>query len=237
MRPALFVFAETALELIPREISSHPVIREESLKRHKPAEEMLLDSNKHNIPMRELPGQQKRGRPDLLHFSLMVALESLAAKKGVLAKVVAHTQSNQLISFPSTVRLPRNYNRFCGIMEQLLLQGSSDLISVSKTESFESFFDSLLKQGRVEDVVLFNEEGSQTDVEGVRKLISVTARKKAESPVVFVFGCFPHGTLSPKIRSYLLKKKANEVRLGTEQLAVWELVGLAAHLYELEAGL
>jgi len=146
MRPLLLVFVETALEPMPKEILNHPMILEESHKRHKPPVEILLDSNKHNLPMRALKQMQRRGRPDILHFSLLVALDSIAAKTGVLKKVLVHTQNDEVILFPHDLRLPRIYNRFCGIMEQLFAKGSTDLISIDKTKNFESFFEDLLKE-------------------------------------------------------------------------------------------
>merc|ERR1712176_231522 len=60
-------------------------------------------------------------RPDIVHQVLMTLLDSPLNKAGKL-KVFIHTQKNVLIDVNPKLRIPRTYNRFAGLMVQLLYQ-------------------------------------------------------------------------------------------------------------------
>ncbi len=238
MRKIVLLFSETALELIPQELQSDRMIQEEARKRHLKPESMILDSNKHFIPMRSLKNHEKRGRPDILHFSLLTALESLANKQKLVGCILVHTQNDDLLEFSPETRLPRNYSRFVGIMEQLLSSGkSTDLIKITKNAPFESALGHAIGGEGDSTILFFNELGEMRDLSAFSKLLSMKLGEKTNSPIVFVFGCFPHGTFSSGIRGLLLSKDAAEIRFGDGTLAVWTLAGIALDLYGLEAGL
>jgi rRNA small subunit pseudouridine methyltransferase Nep1 len=236
MNKLILVFSETALELIPSEIQSNPIIAEEASKRHKKANAMVLDSNKHYLPMRSLPDFEKRGRPDILHFSLLTALESLANKNHLVENVLIHTCDNKILQINPETRLPRNYSRFEGLMEQALLGKSTDLIKFEGVASFGDFFKSKFKNS-TSAIYFFNELGKQLQIKQFSNLLSQSKTADPSSPIVLVFGCFPHGNFSDSIRKYLLEHGGSEVKFGSETLTVWTLVGLALNSYESEAGL
>ena len=238
MRKIILVFSETALELMPSEMLHHGIIIDEARKRHKKPYELLLDSNKHNLPMRALPNPEKRGRPDIIHFSLLTALDSFAAKKGLVQNVYVHTNSGKLLSFSTETRLPRVYNRFCGIMEQVLSGNSTDFIGISEEKDFGKFFsEKIIKGQNAKDIFFFNEKGADTKLLDFQKTISKSLAKNDPSPIVFIFGAFPRGTFSEEIRDFLLSKDAKEFRFGNETVPVSSLVSLALRFYEAEAGL
>ncbi|MEK6954102.1 MAG: hypothetical protein AABX01_03785 [Candidatus Micrarchaeota archaeon] len=240
MRKITVVFSETALELAPSEIASSHIIQQEATKRHMNTSNILLDSNKHNLPMRALPDAQRRGRPDILHFSLLTALESIANKRHQIESVFAHTPKNQLLEFSTQARLPRIYNRFCGIMEQVLSGKGNELIKVKNDVEFSQFFDDLVGASTKKpapSIYFFNELGKNQTIKLFASSLTKALLEKNDFPIIFVFGCFPHGTFSPEIRNYLLSKKAQEVKFGDELLPVWTLVSTAINAYELEAGL
>jgi len=116
------VLAEAALETIPRELWSHPSIYRYSRKRGKPPYRLLLDAAQHHQAMRRLPGREYRGRPDIVHATLLALLESPLCTKGGCEAVVATVGGHVIRVRPGT-RLPRNYLRFTGLMEQLLSEG------------------------------------------------------------------------------------------------------------------
>lgn len=58
-------------------------------------------------------------RPDILHRSLLALLDSPLNKAGRL-RIFVHTISNVVIEVNPSVRIPRTYKRFAGLMVQLL---------------------------------------------------------------------------------------------------------------------
>ncbi|MHA1323744.1 MAG: 16S rRNA methyltransferase, partial [Candidatus Helarchaeota archaeon] len=118
--PIVIILVEAALEPC-RSLSSPSTPRKRrklEQKRRKSFEETLLDSSIHRHLMQNLPEKEKRGRPDIIHGALLLMLDSRLNKEGML-QIYIHTRANELITFKSEVRIPRNYNRFVGLMEQL----------------------------------------------------------------------------------------------------------------------
>jgi len=118
------VFVEAALELVPSEILRHPSVRRNAKRRGKRPEETLLDRSLHHYAMTGLPGQEKRGRPDILHVCLLEAMGSPLNRTGNL-RVWVSTQQGYVVEIDPSTRPPRDYNRFNNLMEQLFLDGSS----------------------------------------------------------------------------------------------------------------
>lgn len=117
------VIAESELELVPREIASHPQVRSHARRRAKRPEEMLLDATYHYRAIRKLPEWERRGRPDIVHVCLLNALESVANKEGLL-RVYVHTRNDEVIYIRPETRIPKNYNRFVGLVEELFKKGA-----------------------------------------------------------------------------------------------------------------
>ena len=61
----------------------------------------------------------KDSRPDILHQCLLTLLDSPLNKAGLL-KVYIRSNKNVLIDVAPTIRLPRTFKRFAGLMVQLL---------------------------------------------------------------------------------------------------------------------
>lgn len=122
MKVLKIVLLEAALELVPSSIASHPAVLSNARKRGKPPSEMLLDVSVHYHAMGDLPKKHKRGRPDIAHICLLEALESPLNKEGAL-RIAVHTLEGHAIFIDPSTRIPRNYNRFVGLMEQLFKQG------------------------------------------------------------------------------------------------------------------
>ncbi len=78
------LLADAEIELIPREIFHHPSVKANAKRRGKPPAEILLDSTIHHSALRKLTEGERRGRPDLVHFYLLLALESIMNKRGLL---------------------------------------------------------------------------------------------------------------------------------------------------------
>lgn len=121
------VIAEAALQLVPEDIRSHPQIEQYAKRRKKRTDEVLLDRTFHDEAMRRLARThyqipaEMMGRPDIVHNTLLQVLETPLNWEGQL-RVFVHTQDNLVIEINPVVRLPKNYTRFVGLIEQLFQQ-------------------------------------------------------------------------------------------------------------------
>lgn len=118
----VLLLVEAGLELVPRTICNHPSVRKSAARRGKRPSEIILDISLHYQAMKSLPDFRKRGRPDIIHLCLLEALSSPLNLEGKLRTIV-HTVEDRAIYFDPSVRLPRNYSRFIGLFEQLLIKG------------------------------------------------------------------------------------------------------------------
>lgn len=112
------VLAESSLELVPAEIQSHPSVVRHAKRLGRMPSEILLDNSWHFAAMRGLDCQIKRGRPDLVHFSILEAVTTPLYCRDRI-ELYIHTINDKIIRFGSGVRMPKSYHRFEGIMERL----------------------------------------------------------------------------------------------------------------------
>lgn len=115
---------DSELETIPEEMWNDPAVRKYSVSRKKSPKNILLDSNfLHSSIERFFPGMSvRRGRPDIFHMLLNVVNESILNREGKL-RVFIHTRNNKVITVNPETRLPKSYNRFVGLIEDLFLKG------------------------------------------------------------------------------------------------------------------
>ena len=128
--PITLILAEAALETIPDSLWTHPAVKASVTRKNKPADQILLDTALHHHAMRSLPEHQKRGRPDITHVCLLLATASPLYRENML-NILIHTRNGQLIQVNPGLqwRPPKNYNRFCGLIEQLFASPKKSLIS------------------------------------------------------------------------------------------------------------
>ncbi len=215
------ILAETALETIPKKLWRHPAIERYSEKRGKSPEFLLLDRSYHHTVMKSLKGNEKRGRPDIVHFALLEALSSPLNKERLL-QIYVHTINDYVIMVNPQVRLPRNYNRFIGLMEQLFEfrkippTGPSLLTLTCET------LPHLLQKIKPTFVLAFTRKGElHTLEEAVAKIT------EEEKPVVMIGG-FPHGHFSTKT----LKLVDKAVSIDVEMLETWTVTSRVIYEYE-----
>jgi len=67
------ILAESSLELVPPELKHHPSVISHARKLDKHSSEILLDNSWHFAAMKGIENEMKRGRPDLVHFSILEA--------------------------------------------------------------------------------------------------------------------------------------------------------------------
>ncbi len=208
------VLVEAGLELVPRELWRHPAVRKSAERRGKKPREILLDVSLHRPAMLGLKDAEKRGRPDIAHFCALLALGSLLNKLGLLT-LHLHTYDDKVIEVAPQTRLPRNYNRFVSLVEQLLVEGrvppgsNEPLLRVEPAGLKELI--SRLSSSRV---FLLSEKG-------VKMGAGELARKIAgeEKPAVLI-GCFQAGDF----RSATYELAHEVVAISQLPLDAWNVV-------------
>jgi len=207
------ILLESALELVPREIIKHPAVLKNAKRRKKKPTETLLDISLHYHAMKNLPDREKRGRPDIVHVSLLNALESPLNKEGRL-RVYVHTYNGHIIFIKPETRIPRNYNRFVGLMEQLLTKGkvppdAEDPLIYVKTITLEELLNKIKKKG----LVLLRENRER------KKPIDIV-KYALENDLAIGIGGFPHGDFS----RHILKIATKEFSIYHYSLPSWIVV-------------
>ena len=216
------VLAESAIETVPEEIQNHPSILKQAKAKGKKPNQMILDRSYHHHAMLRLPNNEKRGRPDIVHFSLLLALGTPLNLEGIL-KVYVHTIADYVIDVNPKVRLPRNYNRFVGLMEQLFQYGQVPPKSEKPLLNLEKkTLKELMAKINPNFVLAFTRKGKmQTLEEAVSKLA-----KKENSAVIV--GGFPHGSFSRET----LKLADETVCIDPETLEAWTVTARIIYEYE-----
>lgn len=215
------ILAEAALEKVPKSLWSHPAVKRHSKRQKKPPQQLLLDRSLHHAAMKKLGENEKRGRPDITHFALLEALGSPLNKEGLLQMYV-HTNKDCTITVNPKARLPRNYNRFLGLIEQLFQIGKvpSEGEVLLKLESKK--LPKLLAETEADYVMLFSRKGKPKTVEE-----AVSSLNKKQRPAIIIGG-FPHGHFSKTT----LKLADEIVSVDSEMLEAWTLTARVIYEYE-----
>jgi rRNA small subunit pseudouridine methyltransferase Nep1 len=178
-----FVLAESALELIPKEISGRPAVVSDSKRRGLKASEILLDRSFHHSAMQSLKDPEKRGRPDLVHVALLSVTGTPLYLDGKV-KVFVHTYPDIVLEISPKTRIPKNYFRFRGLMEKALVDMPSDgLIRAYPMQ----FGDLVRRKLSVDRVFGLSVQGRMMGIPPLANEILA-----AKNPCVVVGG-FPHG--------------------------------------------
>lgn len=112
------IIAESALETVPKQLWKYQSVKKHAISRKKNPRDILLDRSYHHTAMLGLKDNQKRGRPDLIHSVLLEATSTPLFINNRL-NVWVHTYNDQAIYFKKSIRLPKSYFRFEGLIEQL----------------------------------------------------------------------------------------------------------------------
>ena len=91
----------------------------ETVKNRRGIYELLNCDDHRDLCKKKLKKNPNDFRPDILHQELLALLDSPLNKAGML-KVYIHTTRKVLIEVNPSIRIPRTYKRFAGLMVQLL---------------------------------------------------------------------------------------------------------------------
>jgi len=220
------VLVESALQLVPDSIQAHPQVKRYAAKREKGPGEVLLDRTFHHSAMISLARAgypiEKMGRPDIVHNTLLQVLETPLNWEGLL-QVFIHTQDDYVISINPKIRLPKNYIRFVGLIEQLFDQRRAPSDGETLLEMRKSTLPQLIKKVIPDRVVGFS-------ILGKPELLRVVTDSvcKFKRPMVFI-GAFPKGHFTEQTQ-----RLADEMyRIDREGLDSWIVAG--RFVYDCEA--
>ena len=140
------ILAESSLELIPKELQTHPSVISHAQKLGKSPSEILLDNSWHFAAMKGIVNEIKRGRPDLVHFCILEATTIPLFTENKI-QIFIHTINDKVIHLGENVHIPKSYHRFAGLFEKLFLEKSiksenHELLSI-KDQSFTELIDEL----------------------------------------------------------------------------------------------
>jgi len=217
----ILILAESALETVPKSLWEHPSVKRYSEQRGKPPQFNLLDRSYHHEAMKTLEENWKRGRPDIVHFSLLEALGSPLNREGIL-KVFVHTNQDYVISMVPETRLPRNYMRFIGLIEQLFEHGMVPKTGKALLTLQRKGLPKLLNEIKPTYVVAFSRIGRAITLEEAISRLSNRER------LAVIIGGFPTGHFT-KTTTELVDEVIN---IDPDMLEAWTLTSRVIYEYE-----
>ena len=146
------ILAESSLELIPKEIQNHPSVISHSKKLGKPASTILLDNSWHYAAMKGIQNENKRGRPDIVHFSLLEAC-SIPLYFEKKLSVYVHTLNDKVIRVGEGIHLPKSFHRFTGLIEKLFYEKRIESEGKKLLEMNDMSFSKLIEEINPKNVI------------------------------------------------------------------------------------
>ena len=210
MTQYFFILADSELELIPREILKERCILNSARGRGKAPERMLLDASHHHPAFAKMPDSERRGRPDIVHFFMLLCLDSDLTAQGNL-RVFVHTRNNDVIAVNPETRLPPHYPRFVGLIESLfesrvVPSRENALLELRDNVPLETLVNAL----KPDEVIVLTPTGKEEPLD--EKIASIKGER-----VVVIIGGFSRGDF----KSDLEKLKPTKISLGPRMLKVW----------------
>jgi rRNA small subunit pseudouridine methyltransferase Nep1 len=171
--------------------------------------------------MKRLRQNEKRGRPDIVHFALLEALGSPLNKEGLL-QVYVHTNNDYIITVNSEARLPRNYDRFVGLLEQLFELGRVPSKGRTLLKLEHKTLSQLLEEAKTDYVMAFSRKGSP---EMLEETVSRLLEKRRPAVII---GGFPHGHFSETT----CRLVDEVVCIDSDMLETWTVTSRMIYEYE-----
>lgn len=190
------VIAESALELVPVELQRHNSVIASARRFNKKPSEILLDISWHFAAMKGIKNEIKRGRPDLVHFSLLEACSIPLYFENKL-NIFVHTIDDKVISLGQNVRLPKSYHRFIGLVEKLYATGRIEENNNTLLEIKEMNFENLIKKINPKQTIALSSKGIKSSYQKVAE--------EMDNDTCLVVGGFSKGQFSDKNKDYFNK--------------------------------
>jgi rRNA small subunit pseudouridine methyltransferase Nep1 len=219
----IFLFADSALELMPKELYNEEIIKKYASKKRKKPSQLILDSTYHHIPMKKLSNFKKRGRPDIIHFCLMNLIESTFVLDNLSqVEIYVHTIDNKIIDVKPHTRLPKNLERFKGLIaklfkNQIIEADGNILLKMLNNDCPKSILQSINSENRL----LFTSKGKENYI---NEILDVNKSKD----IAFIIGAFPYGNFSKDINNLTNKT----ISIYPESLNAWIVLNKIIFLRE-----
>lgn len=213
------ILAESALELVPLKLQDHPSVLSHAQKLGKNPSEILLDNSWHFAAMKGINNEIKRGRPDLVHFSILEATTIPLYLQNKI-KIYVHTIDDKVIYIGQNVHIPKSYHRFEGLIEKLFLEKTIQTDTSILLEIKEKSFSELINEIKPSKVIGFSTRGELRSFEKISSEISDNA--------CIVIGGFQKGHFSESITSKITQL------FSVDNLSYEAHVVIARMLYEYE---
>ena len=213
------ILTESSLELIPSELKHHSSVISHARKLEKRPSQILLDNSWHFAAMKGIRNELKRGRPDLVHFSILEATTIPLYQKNQMNFFI-HTIDDKVISFGKNVHVPKSYHRFEGVIEKLFQEKKITSNNETLLEIKDQTFSELLDQINPSKIIGFSTKGMISSYEKIASEIPNDA--------CIIIGGFQKGHFSESIE----KKIEQLYSVGDESFEGHVVV--ARMLYEYE---
>ncbi|XP_074642930.1 ribosomal RNA small subunit methyltransferase NEP1-like [Tubulanus polymorphus] len=146
----------------------------------------LLTCDKHKKLMAKFKRDPAVMRPDIAHQCLLMLMDSPLNRAGLL-QVYIRTAKNVLIEINPQTRIPRTFDRFCGLMVQLLhklsihsADGNQKLLKVIKNPVSQH-----LPTGCMKVAMSFS----------AKQVVEPKTLVPEDAPIVIVIGAMAHGSV------------------------------------------
>ena len=213
------ILSESALELVPCELEEHPSVVSHAKKLGKYPSDILLDNSWHFAAMKGIKNEIKRGRPDLVHFSILEATTIPLYVQNKL-NLFLHTIDDKVIHFGKNVHLPKSYHRFEGVIEKLYqekkIMTKNELLLEIKKQTFLELIDEI----NPSKIIGFSSEG---ELSSYQKIAS-----KIPDNACIVVGGFQKGHFSDLIQN----KITDLYSIGNESFESHVVVSRILYEYE-----
>ena len=213
------ILAESSLELVPKELQTHQSVISHAKRLSKDPSEIFLDNSWHFAAMRGIKNEIKRGRPDLVHFSILEAT-SIPLFFDNKIRFFIHTINDQVIYFRSNVHVPKSYHRFEGLFEKLFQQNTIFAEDKILLELKHKSFAELIDEINPSKVIGLSTHGKPTSCQNLAKTLP--------SNSCLVVGGFQKGHFSESVT-----KKLDEL-FSIDPISLESHIVISRMLYEYE---
>ena len=165
------ILAESSLEIIPKEIQNHPSVISHSKKLGKSPSNILLDNSWHYAAMKGIQDENKRGRPDIVHFSMLEAC-SIPLYFEKKLTIYIHTLNDKVIKVGDDIHLPKSFHRFAGLIEKLFYEKIIESNGKKLLEMNDMNFSELIEKINPKNVVGLSCTGKPSSFYNVAKSLT-----------------------------------------------------------------
>ena len=218
------IIADAEIEFVPEDLFNEPDSISYARRRSKDISKILLDSNyMHTAIDKHYPGESKRrGRPEIIHMALLVALESILNRSNKM-RLYIHTRENFVIGVNWETRIPRSYNRFIGLIENLFENTDKKINVDSLLKIWRSDLNECIAKYSSGKTILLSPRGRYS---GVRNLF------ENDEDYTIIIGGFAEGDYRSDIPPDI-----ERISIFNEELAVWTVISEIVCSYESRIGL